>query len=86
MSEIDVGYLKRAVEELTDYVKAHMDREEKEREFLLEELATINNKISSIELRLTSLKLVMQILKLSAGIFLGLAVYNLDIAGLLKML
>jgi len=32
MSNEDIGYLKRAVEDLAELVKAHMEREEQERE------------------------------------------------------
>lgn len=51
MSEKDLGYLMRAVEDLSELVKSHMDREEKDRE-------DINLRLKKIEDELNIYKIV----------------------------
>lgn len=46
MSEKDLGYLMRAVEDLSELVQSHMDREEKDRKDINQRLKKIEDELN----------------------------------------
>lgn len=60
MSTEDIGYLKRAVEDLHALVKDHMEREEKERAELEEQLKTLAQTQQNIIDELSLYKMVVR--------------------------
>lgn len=84
MNDEDIGYLKRAVEDLTakqlelyNIIKEHMHREELERRDVIEVLETIQARITVVENQLSLAKTMIKISK--ATLYVLAAVLTLKI-------
>jgi len=64
MGNEDIGYLKRAVEDLTDMIKDHMEQEEDDRKAITYRLKKIEDELNTYKIIYRGLKWVIALLML----------------------
>lgn len=77
----DIGYLKRAVEELTKLIVAHMKKEEEDRAAAMTKLEKMDNRIKDIEVELSNARAIGKVLRFVAGLLLIVLTFKLGDLG-----
>lgn len=93
MKDEDIGYLKRAVEDLSastkllhQIVKDHMAQEELDRKELLEQMKNLRGRIEVLEDEALVNRAILKTLKWIGGVVVAIFMVNLgDVSGLLKI-
>ena len=94
MNNEDIGYLKRAVEDLTNQtrilhqiVKDHMAREEIDRAELLKHMKHLQDRIQLLENEQIVNRAILQVLKWIGGAVVAILMVNLgDVSGIFQLL
>lgn len=94
MNDEDIGYLKRAVEDLTakqlelyGIIKEHMRREELERQDVIKVLETIQARITTVENQLSMAKTMIKVSKATLYVLAAILTLKVgDIPDILKNL
>ncbi len=93
MSDEKIGYLQRAVEDLTAeaanlyrIVKEHMEKEDEDRKALLLEMKTMRDRIDELEERQLVHNTILKTLKAIGALVLGILTVNVgDVLGIFKL-